>query len=376
LNLFDIQSIAFGPFTDTTIAFYQQPSQAGSPELTVGMDTPSMTLAASSIGSISVFASDKVLISSKQCPYCNLAGVNLDGLDLTGADLRSANLMAASMAQCGLTGVDMASAVLSGANLSSSNLSGASMKNAVLNENKSLNLAGAVLSGAYLRNANLAGANLSGTDFTYASFHSTPYNAQGCTQDPNNADFSNNCASAVSATMNNTDFTNAYLAGLDLSGAQGVSVIFTGSVLSGAHLTGSSFDWDSNTGARTSFQGAFLDGVDLTGANIHNSIFLNGYVTSDPDKNCLQFSLSADHGGFPGYQSQYGPEPCVMTATSGATVCQALDDSCTCPNGASGPCDGTAWTSPIISRNQSQQKNGYCSDSPPLCNFNDLYFNW
>ncbi|MEW5735361.1 MAG: pentapeptide repeat-containing protein [Thermodesulfobacteriota bacterium] len=376
LNLFDVKSIAYGLYTDTTVAFYRETNLHGDPELTVAMNTPNMDLAAADIGSISVFASDKTLIATKQCPYCNLAGVVLDGDDISGANLCFANLMAASMAHCSLTGTDMANAVLSGANLKNANCAGAGFLNAVLTGNGNLQLSAAVLSGAYLRNANMYGTNLSGVDFTNASFHSTPNDPSGCSPDPDNPDFSNGCSSAQNATLSNANFTGAYLAGLDLSGAQGNEVNFSGAVLSGARLNGSSFSWDPGTQVGSSFQGAFLDGVDLTVAHFDKCDFSSAYVTSDPSKNCVMFSLPASHADFPGYQTQYGSTPCVLTATPGATTYTALDDSCFCPDGTVGPCSNAAWQNPTTPRDQAQPASGYCTDDPPLCTFSNLYFGW
>jgi uncharacterized protein YjbI with pentapeptide repeats len=80
------------------------------------------------------------LLSSKECPRCNLAGAGLVTNNLAGANLTQANL--------------------GGANLSQANLSGANLRGA--------NLTGTSLYGADLTGADLTGANLTNTDFREA----------------------------------------------------------------------------------------------------------------------------------------------------------------------------------------------------------------
>ncbi|TVQ46068.1 MAG: tetratricopeptide repeat protein [Gloeocapsa sp. DLM2.Bin57] len=85
------------------------------------------------------------LLSTKQCPMCDLSGSGLVLSNLAGADLR---------------GADLSNANLSQANLTNANLTGA-------------NLTGASLYGANLTNANLTGANLHGTDLRKAYLHNS-----------------------------------------------------------------------------------------------------------------------------------------------------------------------------------------------------------
>jgi uncharacterized protein YjbI with pentapeptide repeats len=92
------------------------------------------------------------LLSTRQCPQCNLtdAGLvmaNLPGADLTGADLSRANLSRANLIGADLRGANLMGASLHGANLTGANLSGA-------------NLTAADLRGAFLSQANLVGTNL------------------------------------------------------------------------------------------------------------------------------------------------------------------------------------------------------------------------
>jgi len=85
------------------------------------------------------------LLSTQQCPNCNLARAGLVLADLAGADLAGANLVGANLSRADLTGANLAGANLTGASLHGANLTGANLTDA--------NLAGADLRGAYLSNA-------------------------------------------------------------------------------------------------------------------------------------------------------------------------------------------------------------------------------
>jgi uncharacterized protein YjbI with pentapeptide repeats len=94
------------------------------------------------------------LLSTKQCPGCNLSGAGLTFAQLMGANLSQANLAAANLSQSNLTGVNLSGANLSGTSLSGANLSGANLSGA--------NLTGADLRGAFLSGADMTGAQTDG----------------------------------------------------------------------------------------------------------------------------------------------------------------------------------------------------------------------
>lgn len=89
------------------------------------------------------------LLSTKQCPSCDLSGAGLSLAKLQGANLAGANLSRINLSQADLTGTNLSGANLVGASLAGANLAGA-------------NLAGADLRGADLRRAFLGGAEMSG----------------------------------------------------------------------------------------------------------------------------------------------------------------------------------------------------------------------
>ena len=91
----------------------------------------------------------------------------------------------------------------------------------------------------------------------------------------------------------------------------------------------------------------------------------------------MLFTVDKTHTKFPGFDSTYGDSPCVMFAYSDPTVTPYnTDNNNICPDGHSGPCNSTNWTSPLIPKNQSNQPNSSCFDTPPLCDFDHIDPNW
>lgn len=97
------------------------------------------------------------LLSTNQCPDCDLSQIGLVYANLSGADLSRANLAQANLSRANLSGINLSGANLVGAVLFNADLTGA-------------NLSGADLSGADLRGAILFGANVQGAKLDGASF--------------------------------------------------------------------------------------------------------------------------------------------------------------------------------------------------------------
>ncbi|MEM9219022.1 MAG: pentapeptide repeat-containing protein [Cyanobacteria bacterium P01_F01_bin.150] len=89
------------------------------------------------------------LITTGECPECDLSRSSMVYMDLSMAKLKKANLSYANLSRANLTNADLQGADLSGAVLFNANLAGA-------------DLTGANLTGADLRQAYLVGANLDG----------------------------------------------------------------------------------------------------------------------------------------------------------------------------------------------------------------------
>lgn len=100
------------------------------------------------------------LISTGECPGCDLSRssmvyMNLAKADLQRADLSYANLSRVDLSDADLQGADLSGAVLFNANLAGADLSGADLTGADLRQ---AYLVGANLEGAILDNANLQGS--------------------------------------------------------------------------------------------------------------------------------------------------------------------------------------------------------------------------
>jgi tetratricopeptide (TPR) repeat protein len=92
------------------------------------------------------------LLSTKQCPSCDLSGSGLVTTNLAGANLSGANLSGANLSQANLSGANLSGANLSGASLHGANLIGANLRGAMVN--------GADLRNTYLTNADLTDVHL------------------------------------------------------------------------------------------------------------------------------------------------------------------------------------------------------------------------
>jgi uncharacterized protein YjbI with pentapeptide repeats len=100
------------------------------------------------------------LLSTKQCPQCELSNAGLVFANLAGANLTGANLTGANLSRANLQGADLRGANLVGASLVGANLVGAKLDGANLSftDLRTAYLSGATLEGTILQNAQLQGA--------------------------------------------------------------------------------------------------------------------------------------------------------------------------------------------------------------------------
>jgi len=101
---------------------------------------------------------------ARNCPGCNLSGVDLKDAQLIEANLSGANLKDIDLSGANLRRANLSGANLSGARLIRTNLSGANLSNC--------DLSYAEFSGSNLIRANITDANLTGTVFTGAHLES------------------------------------------------------------------------------------------------------------------------------------------------------------------------------------------------------------
>ncbi|MDJ0733648.1 MAG: pentapeptide repeat-containing protein [Nostocaceae cyanobacterium] len=101
------------------------------------------------------------LLTTKNCPQCDLSNAGLVMADLSGANLSGANLVGANLSRANLTGADLRGANLSGTGLFGANLNSAKLSGATL--------IGADLRNTYLFNAELTSANINGANLQGAT---------------------------------------------------------------------------------------------------------------------------------------------------------------------------------------------------------------
>ena len=357
----EIRSVAFGSDKNNLVFFAEKNYESW--ERTVGRDLHCLSepIALKIGASLKVLEAKKVLIASKMCDYCDLAGADLSNLSLENVSLHAANLTNTRLNNSEIKMSDMRYAKLYGANLNYSNLEGSTLCGAFLNGNDKSFYTAATLTGAYMKNVNLTASNLNGTDFSYANFYSDTSGSCMAV----NCGFTN-CSTVSEATMQNTNFNNSYLAGTDFSNSTIYGTNFTNAILVGATFKSSTIGRNKETGAPSSFNGAFLQGTDFSYTNVKSTNFNSAYVDLNAtDGNLLFFLLDANHASFAGWTPQNEPV-CTMYAYNHTTVPPHIDSTSTCPDGSSGDC-GKRWESPKIPMSKSLQKASYYNDPSPVC---------
>lgn len=231
--------------------------------------------------------------TSNPAVHADFTGAFFAGSDFTGSDFTGALFASASMA----------GGVFVGANFQAADFTGAQLGG----------LAGtraAELAYAYLPNVVFTKANLYGVSFVYASL------------------FGASTSIANATSLEQADFSNAYMEGIKLTGAalQGakfsnaclVSVDFTGAVLSPT-LSGS---------VPASLAGACLHGAIFTGATLTSADFTGATVSFANGTIYVQYCNPITGGPFPPTPG----EPLNYRATSGLDL-STLTASTVCPNG-------------------------------------------
>jgi uncharacterized protein YjbI with pentapeptide repeats len=308
-------------------------------------------------------------LSTPQDPL-DLRGALLSGVDLAEVQLDSADLgcvpatetyngtqvctrlIQTTLFKATLRQATLVSANLQGATLDYANLTGANLCTAQLNESPATRTSASLI-GAQLKNVNLAGADLGGATLSSANFYSE--GPGSCV--PEACALSAPCATATGATMNSTDFSGAYLNGVDMSGgqttAQGAN--FSGALVVGVDFSNANLSNDPLSGSPTKFIGAFLQGADFTGTDVANANFTDAFVTPETGATMI-FQLDASaHAAFAGYRVSPGGTPgCVLFTYDQPITLPTTDGGNTCPSGQPGPCQPTDWVSPTIPISQAR----------------------
>ena len=267
-----------------------------------------------------------------------LDGVNLDCATPSETDEHCSQLIGTVLNQASMKGASAVNAALNGAKLIRANLEQANLSGAQLLKSPTTS-ASAILDGAYLKNANLSQADLSGASLINVDWYSSGTGL--C----DGGGWTGTCASGTGSTkLSNADFSGAYLAGLDLSGATVQQADFRGAILAGAHFNNANLSGDPNTGALTHFNGAFLQGANFDSANTTGADFTDAYFDlQSPSGLEIIWQLPDQNLQFTGYTPPATPPECVLYSTNGQTTTPTYAPGYTCPDGSDSPCPDEVW---------------------------------
>jgi uncharacterized protein YjbI with pentapeptide repeats len=285
-----------------------------------------------------------------QTDFSNAVMDNVDfsNLTLDGSKFVKTSLIAAKFNHSSLVGANFSNALLYGASLTEANLDGANMGGAFLTGNAQTSGA-ANLTGAFLRNVSLYQATLSGAIFTSSSFYGiNPVGKGSCALDQTTGYTLNGCATAAGATMDATNFQDAYLYGVDFTDAKAQGVNFNSAYLAGANFKGATLSVNSAESS-TGFDSSYLQGAKLDTLIFQNGLsFLNAFFDFSPNGNTVTLLLDEQHTLFPGYWNTPGTRVCAaMQYNDGSTVPET-DSKSTCPDNSTkgcGPAGGAPWKS-------------------------------
>lgn len=244
-------------------------------------------------------------------------GAHFEGSMLVGCRIGSASATAnfshahfdsADLGRADLTGATLSSASFVGANLTGAVLDAADMTQALFGGSETVRPA--TLAYASMSNVILSGANLFGVDLTAV----TLYGGETKVND--------------AATIQQADFSNAYLQGISFVNSNLQGARFDGACLISADFTGARLGASVGNGMAASFAGASLPGAIFTGAGIAGVNFANAAVSfadgSFPVRYCTATGLMP-------------PPPASIPmnchATTGLDLTTLRPDT-VCPNGA------------------------------------------
>lgn len=284
--------------------------------------------------------------------HASFQGATLDhATGLAGTPQVPALLSAAKFNKASLRNVDFSNAQLYGANFTQADLTEASFAGAFLTSDTSADPpieTAAVFDGAHLKNVNLAGAHLESASFKYASLYgsfsggtpSFPCRTDTAVCKPVTG-YTCGCATASGATLTNTNFSNAFLYGVDFTGSKTTvnGTQFGSAILVGASFAGATFS--VNGGAPPELSNAVLSGAQfgtaarLTGATMTGAFLDFGAATNQNLGNQLTVLLSANYTRFRGWSGS--ATPCVQMLY-GAFTSVPSSSVMTCPNGLSAAC--------------------------------------
>lgn len=275
----------------------------------------------------------------------NFQQATLDGATgLAGSSAQQTRLAGAQFNKASVQNVDLSNALLYGADFTLANLSNSSFAHSYLNIADGYPIA-AKFDNAHLRNVNMTGAQLAGVSFTYASLYGTfGFGAPTkCSYQPNTPPSASTCASVAGATLTLADFSNAYLAGLDLSGATIDGTNFSASILIGATFDGATFTTTSGRPAK--FPNALLQGAifgfdaALTNVSMVGAYFDFGSPDNASMGNSVALLLGPKYTRFAGSTAV---APTCVAPLYGSFGSISPTVQLVCPDGSNGVCGATS----------------------------------
>lgn len=218
--------------------------------------------------------------------HADLSGVNCTGADFTGAILESTNFTGATLTKAIFIGASLDKTDFSGATLDGAFFTGTDVSNVIWGT--AISAKGAHFNNAVGIGCKIGSADPDlHADFTHADFTGAVFTKSDFTNAYMNEATLIGGAVFESAIFEGADFTSAQLGGLDNTAAAKMPYTFMPNVIfTKANLFGVSFAFASIFGASTQisdaatmeqadFSNAYLEGIDLTGATLQGAKFDN-----------------------------------------------------------------------------------------------------
>lgn len=321
--------------------------------------------------------------------YADLAGLDFSGVDLSGANFTAARLIGADFSGANLTGAIFVDALLDGVSFSGATLTGAVLRGVDLTGvtwgpslaasgadfsdctavgsvlsagTPGADLSGATFAGTDLSRAGLVGANLSstvmyganltGANLSSANLDSSRLGGSG-DQAPamlayvvmantsfDQADlFGVDCAFATifgaettldqAATLQQANFSNAYLEGVSFASSNLQGAVFDGACLLNVDFTRATLDASDSGLAAASMVATCLQGATFTGTTLGQANLANAAISTADGSLPVRYCSSS--GLFP--PTTVKPLPINYTST-GSLNETTLAPATICPNGA------------------------------------------
>lgn len=221
------------------------------------------------------------------------------GADFTGADFSSSNFSYARLQGATLIGGVFGGAIFHQTDFTSAQLGGVA------------NSAAANMAFAYMPNVIFDKANLFGASFAFATV------------------FGASTRMADTATMEQADFSNAYLAGVNLSGATLRGVKFSNACLVNVNLTEADLTPTLSGSITSTLDGACLQGAVFTQAKLNGADLTNATVGFDKGSIRVRYCNPLTGGPFPPPPDF---EPLNYSPTESLDLTTMTNDT-VCPNG-------------------------------------------